>query len=158
LGVLDTYKLAGRSENDARGRVLLEGPGRFEKRNILELGENLGFGAGGMVNIISGKEEAAALVLDACQKRVYSQGLDLDVYRMARDIELNYLRAFLRSGANTVDRSSIEKTSLRRSLKHSARQMRSETKFQMFYCFRRTNLAFTSVSTLMRNQSLSNGS
>jgi hypothetical protein len=107
--ILNTYKLAGRSENDARVRVLLEGPGRFEGRTILELGENLGFGAGGMVNNISGKEEAAALVLDACQKRVYSQGLDLDVYRLARGIELNYLREFLRSGANTADRSTIEK-------------------------------------------------
>jgi hypothetical protein len=62
--ILDTYKLVGRSENDARVRVLLEGPGRFEGRTVLELGENLGFGAGGMVNNISGKEEAAALMLE----------------------------------------------------------------------------------------------
>jgi tetratricopeptide (TPR) repeat protein len=106
---VDTFKLAGRSGDDARVRMFLDGPGRFEGVTLLKLGQDLGLYKASRVEDVSGKEEVAALMLDAFQKGIYSKGLDLRAYTEYRMNELQYLRAFLRTGANTADRSSIEK-------------------------------------------------
>jgi hypothetical protein len=106
---VDAYQLAGRAENDARARVLLEGVPRFEGVTISQLERELGLISS--VNArpsLTGKEELGALVLDGYQKALYSQGLDLNAYHAARGMETEYLRAFLYTASTVSDRAIAE--------------------------------------------------
>jgi hypothetical protein len=46
---------------------------------------------------IGGNEEVVARILDATQKAVYAEGSALQSYTVARGLEFDYLRAFLRN-------------------------------------------------------------
>lgn len=93
------FQLAGRSQDDARTRVLLQNNGEWEVATLGHLREGLGIiGPDGQT--LWGSDYATALLLDASQKSLDAPGLDLLTYQTALVDGTDYLRAIERMQAS----------------------------------------------------------
>jgi hypothetical protein len=99
---INSFQLAGRSEDDARTRVLLQNNGQWEAVVLGDLRDALGI-IGPDRKTLWGSDVATTTLLDASQKILNSPGFDLASYHAALADLTDYLEAIVEAQASRFD-------------------------------------------------------